>query len=256
MVVVDDCSSSPIASSLSSRFPAVRFIRNEARVMLACSRNAGAAASRGDFFFFLDDDNVVAPDAMRLLVEALRPERSAVSAPIIYYLARPETVWTSVILKGRFPGFYRLHTDIPGDIVRTFSFHNSFMVKRRVFEQLNGFDCHLFPVRFSEVDFAHKIELAGFDALVTPNAKDWHDLGWSLVHVDSDRAYYTERNRMIIIKKYYRKRDFRFYALCILPLIATYQLVHHMLSTTDGRIRTGLAFLRGVASGLSFKAKR
>jgi len=224
--------------------------------MLACSRNAGAAASRGEFLFFLDDDNVVAPDAIRFLVEALRPERSAVSAPIIYYLARPEAVWTSVILKGRFPGFYKLHTDVPRNTVRTFSFHNSFMVKRRIFEQLNGFDCQLFPVRFSEVDFAHKIELEGCDALVTPNAKDWHDLGWSLVHVDSDRAYYTERNRMIVIKKYFTKRDFRFYAICLLPFLTAYYLFHHTLSTTDGRTKTAAAFLRGVASGFAFKVDR
>lgn len=254
VIVVDDASTEPVEPALSARFPSARFIRNERRMLLSCSRNIGAAASKGSYLFFLDDDNVVAPDAIRLLVETLgNSTRTAVAAPMIYYLARPSTVWTSTISRGRLPGFYTLHTDVPSAEARTFSFHNSFVVKREVFEQLHGFDCANLPIRFSEVDFAHKLSNAGYVAMVNPSAKDWHDLGWSLVHIDSTRAYYTERNRIIVLKRYYKKRDLAFYSFCILPFISAYYLVHHPLSTTDGRTKTAASFLKGTIDGLRFR---
>jgi len=254
VVVVDDFSDQPVEGWLSGRFPEVHFIRNRRRMLLSCSRNLGAASSRGDYLFFLDDDNIVAPDTIWLLARTLkRSERIAVSSPIIFYLARPELVWTSYISRSRFPGFYSLHTDIPSSETRTFSFHNSFMVKRNIFEELHGFDCANFPIRFSEVDFAHRVNDAGYIAVVNPRAKDWHDLGWSLVHIDSARAYYTERNRIIVIKRYYRRRDLTFYSLCILPFVGAYYLLHHPLSSTDGKLKTAATFLRGTVNGLRFR---
>jgi len=254
VIVVDDASEKPVGAMLSGRFPNVRFIRNEERSLLSCSRNSGAAESGGDYVLFLDDDNVIAPDMIRLLAETLdESERNAVSSPLIFYLSRPTTVWTSYITTSKFPGFYKLHTDIPPGEASTFSFHNSFMVKKKVFDSLNGFDCANFPIRFGEVDFAHRLNAEGYLAIVNPRAKDWHDLGWTTVHIDSVRAYYTERNRIIVIKRYFKKRDLSFYSVCILPFVGAYYLVHHPLSTTDGRLKTMSSFLRGIVSGLRFK---
>jgi GT2 family glycosyltransferase len=254
VIVVDDASANPVAASLSGRFPDVKFIRNEERRLLSCSRNSGASTSKGDYLLFLDDDNVLAPDSIRLLAETLEKSvRVAVSSPVIFYLARPNAVWTSSISRSKFPGFYTLHTDIPGGETRTFSFHNSFMVRRPVFERLHGFDCANLPIRFSEVDFAHRVSAEGFIAVVNPRAKDWHDLGWSLVHIDSARAYYTERNRIIVLKRYFNRRDLVFYSICILPFIGAYYLLHHPLSTSDGRLKTASSFMLGTLDGLRFR---
>ncbi|MDA4122239.1 MAG: glycosyltransferase [Thaumarchaeota archaeon] len=254
VIVVDDASENPASGVLSGKFPNARFIRNSERMLLSYSRNSGAAASTGDYLFFLDDDNVIAPDTIRLLAETLgESEGVAVSSPIIFYLSRPATVWTSYISRSKFPGFYTLHTDIPSKEVATFSFHNSFMVKKKVFVALDGFDYANLPIRFGEVDFAHRVSASGYAAVVNPRAKDWHDLGWTTVHIDSTRAYYTERNRIIVIKRYFKKRDLTFYLVCILPFIGGFYLLHHPLSTTDGRSKTASSFLRGIAAGLVFK---
>ncbi|HUI00840.1 MAG TPA: glycosyltransferase [Nitrososphaerales archaeon] len=254
-VVVDDASTEPVEAALSGRFPKARFLRNAKRELMSCSRNSGARASVGQYLFFLDDDNVLAPDAIRLMVDTLdaRPQVAVVS-PIVFYLARPQTVWTSYIARSKLPGFYTLHTDIPPSEAPTFSFHNSFMVKRDAFESFGGFDCENFPMRFSEVDFAHKLSRAGYLAVVNPLAKDWHDLGWSLVHIDSKRAYYTERNRIIVLKRYYSRSDLAFYSVCVLPFVGAYYLLHHPLSSSDGRLKTASSFLRGTLDGLRFKA--
>lgn len=255
VLVVDDGSEKPASEALSARFPSTHFIRNSERRLLSFSRNMGAAAAKGDYLFFLDDDNVLAPDTIRLLAETLsKSERVAVSVPVIFYLARPTSVWTSYISRGRFPGFYTLHTDIPQGERTTFSFHNSFMVKRGAFEAVGGFDAEDFPVRLAEVDLAHRLSAKGYLAVINPAAKDWHDLGWALVHVDSARAYYTERNRIILIKKYFQRRDLIFYSVCILPFITAYYLLHHPLSTSDGRLKTAGGLLRGILDGLRWKS--
>jgi GT2 family glycosyltransferase len=254
VVIVDDASEVPVESAFSGLFPEAHFVRNKERRLLSCSRNAGAAWSKGKYFFFLDDDNIIAPDTIRLLVGTLeRSERFAVATPIVYYLIRPTKVWTSYISRSKFPGFYKLHTDIPRAETPTFSFHNSFMVKRQVFEKLNGFDCDNLPIRFSEVDFAHRLNAGGYFAITNPKAKDWHDLGWSLVHIDSTRAYYTERNRIIVLKRYFKRSDLAFYSICVLPFVGAYYLVHHPLSTSDGRFKTASSFLRGTLDGIRFK---
>jgi len=256
VIVVDDASEKPVGAMLSGRFPGARFIRNEERRLLSCSRNSGAAVSTGDYLFFLDDDNVLASDTIRMLAATLdESERVAVSSPITFYLSRPTTVWTSYISRTKFPGFYKLHTEVPKADALTFSFHNAFMVKKQIFDSLHGFDCADFPVRFGEVDFAHRLSAEGYVARVNPRANDWHDLGWALVHVDSARAYFTERNRMIVIKKYYTRRDFGFYCVCILPFLSAYYLLHHSLSSSDGGLKTASSFLKGVVSGLTFKVR-
>ena len=170
---------------------------------------------------------------------------------------RPTTVWTSYISRSKFPGFYRLHTDIPSAEALTFSFHNSFMVKRKVFDALHGFDYVNLPIRFGEVDFAHRVNAEGYLAVVNPLAKDWHDLGWTTVHIDSTRAYYTERNRIIVIKRYFKKRDLTFYSVCILAIhwsiLSLAPSPEHDGWPVEDRL--GLSS-RDVAAGLAFKEPR
>jgi GT2 family glycosyltransferase len=253
VIVVDDASEEPVEQAISGKFSGARFIRNPTRRLLSCSRNTGAAASLGEYLFFLDDDNVVDAGAIGGLVDGFAGRMVAVSCPVIYYLAEPQKVWTSYIVKSRFPGFYTLHTDVPRATSETFSFHNSFMVKSLVYEELKGLDCVNFPMRFAEVDLAHRLRAKGYKAVVNPAARVWHDLGWSLVHIDSTRAYYTERNRMIVIKKYSPRREFVFYSVCILPFVAGYYLLHHPLSSSDGRLKTASSLLRGIVSGFTLK---
>jgi GT2 family glycosyltransferase len=256
VVVVDDASLDSVEGALAARFPKTRFLRNQERMMLACSRNAGAAAAKGEYLFFLDDDNILAPDAVRLLAETLgKSDRVAVSSPLIFYLARPGAVWTSYISRSKFPGFYTLHTEIPSADMPTFAFHNSFMVKKSIFEKLRGFDCENFPIRLGEIDFAHKVREAGYIAMINPSAKDWHDLGWAAVHMDSARAFYTERNRIILLKRYYSARDLKFYEICLLPFLGAYYLVHHSLSSSDNPLRTAGSLLRGIVAGLRFQTR-
>jgi GT2 family glycosyltransferase len=254
VIIVDDASAVPVQSRLSRDIATVKIVRNEERRFLSYSRNAGAAVAKGQYLFFLDDDNVLDRDAISNLVSAFDSSTTVgVSAPVIYHLAEPSKVWTARIVRSRFPGFYTLTTGIPAGLSETFSFHNSFMVDGALFKTMGGFDSANFPMRFSEVDFAYRVRAAGRVAVVAPKAKVWHDIGWALEHVDSARAYYTERNRMILLKRYFSKQQLRFYEICILPFLGSYYLVHHCLSSPNDRLGTAASILRGIVDGLRMK---
>ena len=254
VIVVDDCSDERVEAPLDHWGSRVRVIRNPSRRLLSYSRNVGASASSGDFVFFLDDDNVIATDTITELARTfdLAPG-IAVACPVIYLARKPGTVWTSDIRKGRIPGFYILDTAEPVRPVRTFSFHNSFMVRRDVFNDVGGFDSQHFPIHISELDLAYRLQGEGYIAVVNPRAKTWHDVAESHMHVDSSRSFYTLRNRIILLRRYESAGTFWAYTLGVLPPLVAYYVFHHMLSSSDRRFLASYNVLRGVVAGLAMR---
>lgn len=251
VIIVDDASDYDVKTDFASEERA-KVYRNESRKLLAYSRNFGARVAAGSLLFFLDDDNVVSPEAIAELERALTSGYSAaVCSPVIYTLDQPDRVWTSYIRKGRFPGFFVLGLQVPKQSVATFSFHDAFMVKREVFEQLGGFDAEDFPIHFSELDFAYRLHLQGHESVVTPDARVWHDVGKAHMHVDAVRSFYTLRNRVILLRRYESRGDFRSYLVCILPLLLIYYIIHHLTSVTDHRFRAAFNLVRGAIAGIA-----
>jgi GT2 family glycosyltransferase len=220
-------------------------------MLLAYSRNAGVAAARGEYIFFVDDDNVADGAAVGNLAAVLeREEKTAVCSPVIYVYGEPDRIWTSTISKGRFPGSYVLGLELPASVARTFSFHDAFMVKRDVFQKLGMFDWRNFPIHFSELDFAYRLEAAGYYAKVNPTARVWHDAAATHMNVDSTRSFYTLRNRIALMKRY-EPGGFWSYLTISFPLIGVYYLQHHIRNTTDSKLATALNLIRGTIQGLA-----
>ena len=71
VVVVDDASDDGTADRVEAvGDPRVRVVRNEANRRLPASRNVGAAAARGTWLAFLDDDDLWAPRKLRAQLDA------------------------------------------------------------------------------------------------------------------------------------------------------------------------------------------
>jgi GT2 family glycosyltransferase len=253
VIVVDDASDTA-DGDLPKAFPNVRFYRNTSRSLLSFSRNRGATLTTGDILFFIDDDNVIAYDSISKMLGSFRKSESVgVVSPVIYRDDAHDSVWSSYVVKGRFPGFYILGTQAPGVEVDTFSFHDAFMVRRDVFDECGGFDPVNFPIHFSELDFAYRLHRSGYRARVNPDARVWHDSGTSHMHVDSVRAYYTLRNRVILLKRYGTRADQVLYVFGILPPLTLYYLVHHIKYSEGSRRLTIYNLLWGVVAGLAYR---
>jgi GT2 family glycosyltransferase len=69
IVVVDNASTDGAADMTAAEFPHVLLIRNSTNVGFARANNQGAHAARGRYLFFLNNDTVVPPGALRGLLE-------------------------------------------------------------------------------------------------------------------------------------------------------------------------------------------
>jgi len=72
VIVVDNGSTDGAADMVRRRFPRVVLVRNADNAGFARANNQGAALARGRYLFFLNNDTVVPPGALRRLVEYAR----------------------------------------------------------------------------------------------------------------------------------------------------------------------------------------
>src|SRR5579859_3843130 len=138
---------------------------------LFCSggRLFGARAARGDYLFFIDDDNVLAPDCIGHLVDAFHEDaKLGVAAPLMLFYRDKRRIWTAGVRLSALGRPIYLHSGqrtgevtLPAKITGLDAFPNAFMVKRRVLEAV-PFDVASFPHNWSEADFGLRLKRQGF----------------------------------------------------------------------------------------------
>jgi hypothetical protein len=120
VIVVDDGSTDGTAERLAPWLDRIRIIRQE-NSGAPVARNRGAAEARGEFVIFLDADARLRPDALELLVDALRRDQHATYAYASFALGwKKFRFWpfdgetlkgrnyihtSALIRRARFPGF-------------------------------------------------------------------------------------------------------------------------------------------------------
>ncbi|KQE94011.1 glycosyltransferase family 2 protein [Acinetobacter lactucae] len=78
IIVVDDASTDPIwmefSQQLEQHYPKIKIIRNMDNQGPANRLNQGANAAQGDYLFFMDADDVLAPNRLKQIVELMQVE--------------------------------------------------------------------------------------------------------------------------------------------------------------------------------------
>ncbi len=173
VLLVDDCSTDATAD-LISQLPGIVYLRNEANSGYIASCNRGAAAARGGYLVFLNNDTTVTQGWLASLLETfqLEPKAGLVGSKLIYPDGRLQEAGGIIWRDGS--GWNRGKFQDPNrpefNYLREVSYCSaaSIMIPKTLFEDLGGFDRKYAPAYYEDTDLAFKVAQAGRKVLYQP----------------------------------------------------------------------------------------
>lgn len=269
VIVVDDCSPDDTGEMIKARFGGdtrIKYIRNDRNSFQAVSRNRGARESKGEYLFFLDDDNLLRPDAAHEILECFkrRPDAGLVAPLSVHQRPNLENlVWT---LGSDFNRWTSQPKDkfanipvakLPAEKIdwpTTYS-PNAFMIPRSIFDKAGGFDEALVQI-FEESDLGWKIIESGHSAWISTLARTDH-LGFlepgcvaKLRQLGIEKPYRTycfARNRLRFARRHFNLPQILSVTLVFAPLSAAY---YAMVAIKNRRADIAWAYMKGTIAGI------
>ena len=209
ILAADRCTDGSQAA-VAQRYPQVQITETSDRPGVAGARALGARLARGDYLFFVDDDNVVDAGCVAALADALACNpRLGVVGPVSMRYPDGSGVWCAGAFVGTLGLVHhavRLPSQRVGAPPRAFVpcdfIPNAFCVRREVLHQV-PFDTRTFPGNWTEPDFCFRVKHTGYDVGIAVPARVWHDAGYRsrttrlhLDHIDNQaRARVLFRRR-------------------------------------------------------------
>ncbi len=195
----------------------------------AKGNNIGAKAATldgCDYLFILNNDTELDRDCLNQLIKLAESDpQIGVVGPIFFY-------WTEDKLKNKIQIYgcrvnfktqkseFIAHREIFEDLVLQEKLEVDYVsggttfLKREVFQKIGLFEEKYF-IYNDEIDFAYRVQQAGYKTYVTKNAKIWHNHNWSKKNKKRHYLmyYYMLRNRYL----YFRK--FRLYKYLVIDMV-------------------------------------
>jgi len=208
VVVIDDGHRGAEADVLT-QIPWVRLIRHEENQGFIAACNTGARASRAEFLCFLNNDTEVAPGWLDALVDTfrLRADVGLVGSRLVYPDGRLQEAGGVIYSDGT--GWNCGKFDDPRRhsyrYVREADYCSgaSLLIRRRLFEELGGFDPIYAPAYYEDTDLAFRVRRAGLKVLYQPRSVVMHHEG---VSNGRDRSSgvkaHQEKNRLTFLARW------------------------------------------------------
>lgn len=211
IAVVDNGSTDGSVPAIQQRFPAVTVIESGENLGYAGGNNVGLRWTLGrgaDYALILNNDTVVAPDFLRLLVEAAEADATiGIAGPTIYYYGQPDVVWSAGGAidwrRGRtwMVGLDEQDTGRFGEGHRQVDFLTGccLLVKRAVLERAGLLDEQFF-LYYEEAEWCVRVQRADFKIVHVPRSCIWHKIS-PVAQADSPLVhYYMTRNHLLFLQ--------------------------------------------------------
>lgn len=183
VVIVDNGSTDGTAELLAALDGDVRVIRNRENAGFVGACNQGAAAARGKYLLFLNNDTEPQEGWLQALVAAAEadPAAGAVGAKLVYPDGRLQEAGGLVFSdasgwnfgRGADPGLPALNRPCEVD----YCSGAALLVRRDLFERLGGFDARYAPAYYEDTDLCFGIRKLGHKVLYCPGAVVIHHEG-------------------------------------------------------------------------------
>ncbi|MDP3244849.1 MAG: glycosyltransferase family 2 protein, partial [bacterium] len=192
-------------------FASLTIIHNPENLGYARGNNIGireALMIGADYILLLNDDTVVSPDFLNILLDAGESNPDAgMLGPKIYYFDEPRKIWfagakfNSKSCALTTPGSDQLKggTDLE-PIESDYITGCALLINKAVIEKIGLLDYRYF-LYWEDVDWGLRAKKAGFKNLVIPSAHIWHKVSLSSGGMDSlIRVYHKTRSHLLFAK--------------------------------------------------------
>jgi len=213
ILLVDNGSTDGSLEAIHQAFPGVALITNETNLGFAGGFNVGL--QRGidqgvDFILAINNDTIVAPDMLSLLVEACAPGIGAVG-PVIYYYDQRERVWSAGFHRHpitlEMTGGQRHRVALGGQDRSPFPVDYllgcAMLFSREALVATGLFDSR-FYLYYEDLDLSLRLQQEGDCLLTVPAARMWHKVAGSSGLGSPVRTYHLARSSILFFRKHGR----------------------------------------------------
>jgi len=219
IIIVDNASIDGSIDDIDKYNLPLIIIHNHTNLGFAAACNQGAKECKADYILFLNPDTMLFENSLSVPLEFMeRPENRHIGIVGIQLLDENGHVSRTC---ARFPtpgqffakmlGLDRLFHNISHFMVEWDHMDSRevdqvmgafFLVRRSLFEELNGFDEKFF-VYFEEVDFSLRARERGWKTFYLADAQAYHKGGGTSEQVKAKRLFYSLRSRILYGYKHF-----------------------------------------------------
>ncbi len=250
LLVVDNASCDDSIARIRARFPQVEIVANEQNLGFAGGVNIGmqrAFAHGAEYVLLANNDTLLAPDALRTLIDTARATESYLAAPAIFYADQPNRVWS-------LGGWRRTHLleirpahqrDDDAPFAVDFLTGCGMLLHRTCFARVGLFDERFF-MYYEDMDYCLRACQAGCTLIVVPAARMWHKVATSIGGSDSPaERYHMAWSSVQFFRKHVKGWNWM--------LVAPYRAMSAARTTLrllrSGKRPAAVAYLRGLWDG-------
>lgn len=216
IIIIDNGSTDGSVQQAQEKYPAVHVIRRDTNLGFAAGCNLGFSRGRGTYFLLLNDDAVLAADALsRMVAHAEAHPHIAAIQPKIKSLVH-EGCFDYAGAAGGFLDIFgfsftrgRLFETIEQDQGQYDMPREIFwasgaccLLRRRALAHCGFFDATFFA-HMEEIDLNWRFHLAGMSVYVLPAAVAYHAAGSTLTQESPQKLYLNHRNNLLMLLKNY-----------------------------------------------------
>lgn len=221
VIIVDNASTDGSLNNIENTNLPIKIIKNPENYGFAKACNIGAKEAKGDFILFLNPDMIVFEDTFINLFDYIykhdKPEIGIYGIQLLdengniqKTCARFPSLWNLIVRTVGLDTFgfkilksYRIvdwdynETKEVDHVIGAF-----FLVKKSLFEELNGYDEKFF-VYIEDLDFSKRAYERGFKTVYVTEAKAYHKGGGTSEKVKGKRLFYNSQSRLIYAFKHF-----------------------------------------------------
>ena len=212
VIVLDNASTDGSVPAINASYPGVRVVELDRNLGYAGNNNVGirdALAAGADWVFVLNEDTIVAPDALDCLMQAGESDpRIGILGPMVYHFNEPAVIQSAGGKLGRHWETWHLAQNQP-DNSQYCQPHDvdwisgcAILVRRAVIEQVGMLDERFFYY-YEETEWCLRAKEAGWRLVQVPQAKVWHKGVQRDYRPKPYVTYYSTRNHFLMMARHH-----------------------------------------------------